>query len=80
MADTKQWRVMRRHMGDRFYEVGEIREASASEVKSLVGTVLEEMKTKAEPAPSNKAESAPANKAAPGRKAATKATAADKGE
>lgn len=70
MAETKQYRVIRRHMGDRFYEVGDIREAAPGEVKSLVGKVLEEAgDVKSETAPLNKAEPAASEgKAATGRK------------
>lgn len=73
MAEKLSWKVKRRHMGDRFYEVGDTREATFAEVKHLVGTVLEDdpqpVSEKAESAPLNKAEvAAPANKAATGRK------------
>jgi hypothetical protein len=72
MADTQRFNVIRRHLGDLMYEVGDTREGTKSEFKHLIGTVLEEPKTakKAEAAPLNKAESAaPANKADTGRKA-----------
>lgn len=72
MAEKLEWKVLRRHQGDRFYEVGDKRVATRAEVGHLVGTVLEEIgpvAEKAEEAPQNKAEgAAPANKAATGRK------------
>ena len=63
--------VLRPHEGDRFYNVGDIREGAANELAHLVPHVLAPLETKAEPsAPLNKAEdAAPANKAAHGRKA-----------
>ena len=71
MSEKLSFRVKRRHMGDRFYEVGDTREATRAEVKHLIGTVLEEPAAgKSEPAPQNKAEgAAPSNKSTTGRKA-----------
>jgi len=67
MAENKRYRVLRRHLGDRYYEPGEFREGTEKELGHLVPRVLkEEPAAKAEPAaPQNKAEgAAPANKAA----------------
>lgn len=62
----KRYRVVRQHEGDRFYQEGDVREATPADVKHLVPHVLQpiEDEAKAEPAPANKAEpAAPANKA-----------------
>jgi hypothetical protein len=59
-----KYKVLRRHIGDRAYEVGEERDGEGLE--HLVPKVLEPIKAaaKAEAAPKNKAEAAaPANKA-----------------
>lgn len=58
-----KYTVLRRHDGDKSYEAGDIREADENDVRHLVGTVLEPIKTKAEPKVENKAISAPKNKA-----------------
>ena len=64
MAEKVTFNVLRRHEGDRLYEEGDTREASASEVAHLVASgVLEQAKAKGESKPRNKAEPAPANKA-----------------
>lgn len=78
MSTLKEYRVVRRHTGDKAYAVGDIREAREADVKHLVPHVLQpigdapeapaEPEGKAEPAPLNKAEVAPANKAARRRK------------
>jgi hypothetical protein len=64
MADKATFTVVRRHLGDRMYEVGETREGSKAELKHLIPHVLEEVAgAKAERAPQNKAEpAAPQNK------------------
>ena len=55
--------VHRRHLGDRLYEPGEEREASASDVAHLVERgILEPVREKRE-APEAKADRAPRNKA-----------------
>jgi hypothetical protein len=61
---TNKFRVVRRHHGDRFYEVGDIREGKKADLAHLVPSVLEPIEEKAEgPAPEDKAEgSAPENK------------------
>jgi hypothetical protein len=64
----RTFRVLRSHRGDRFYAVGETREADPNEVKHLLGRVLEEVEEpaaeKADRLPKNKAKgAAPANKA-----------------
>ena len=42
MPKLMQYRVVRRHLGDRMYEVGDTREARSDDVKHLVPHVLEE--------------------------------------
>lgn len=81
MTKLTEYRVLRQHEGDRFYNEGDTRTAAAGDVKHLIPNVLEEIgpaaepveapKEKAEPAPDNKAEgAAPANKAILGLKPA----------
>lgn len=72
MSKTNEYRVLRRHEGDRWYDEGDTRTAVANEVKHLVPLTLEliedQPEEKAEPAPKNKAEgAAPANKASKGK-------------
>lgn len=64
MSQTR-YRVLRVHEGDRRYEEGDERVAASSDVKHLLGTVLEEIgpAEKAEPAVQNKADEPPQNKA-----------------
>jgi hypothetical protein len=75
MSKMTEYRVVRRHDGDRLYNVGDTRTALETEVKHLIPHVLEpigpapEPAAKAEPDHANKAEgAAAANKAATGRK------------
>ena len=64
----KTYRVVRKHIGDREYQRGEIRQGDG--LDHLVPRVLEPVEAKAEPPLLNKAEiAAPANKAFTGRKA-----------
>lgn len=67
----KNYEVVRRHLGDRWYEVGEMR--SGDGLEHLVPRALRPIAgEKADHAPLNKAESAaPVNKAETGRKATT---------
>ncbi|MET4636168.1 hypothetical protein [Kaistia defluvii] len=65
-----KFKVIREHLGDRFYKVGETREAQRGDVAHLIGTTLapsgkaaKPAKNKAAPPVSNKAEQAPTNKA-----------------
>lgn len=70
MADKVIFTVVRRHDGDRTYDVGETREGTMAELGHLVPKVLVPASNgvKAERSPQNKAEgAAPANKAATGR-------------
>ncbi|SDP92466.1 hypothetical protein SAMN05428967_4466 [Phyllobacterium sp. YR620] len=62
-----KFKVLRHHIGDQVYNVGDIREARESDVKHLIGKSLEPLNgSKSEPAPKNKAvKRAPKNKAAP---------------
>lgn len=75
MAEIMNWKVLRRHDGDRLYEEGDIRTGTKAELGHLAPKTLELLgptitSGKAKAAPLNKAESAaPANKAATGRKA-----------
>ncbi|RVD13555.1 MAG: hypothetical protein EOS73_25495 [Mesorhizobium sp.] len=67
MTDIMNWKVLRRHEGDRMYEEGETRAGTKAELGHLAPKVLELIgpvdAVKAEPAPLNKAErGAPANK------------------
>ena len=73
MTDILQWKVLRRHEGDRLYEEGETREGTKAELGHLEGKVLERIQPakpeKSEAVPMNKAEGAsPANKATKRRK------------
>ena len=58
-----KYTVKRAHQGDKWYSEGDEREAKEADVAHLVGSVLEPVKTKAEPPVKNKAVSAPKNKA-----------------
>lgn len=68
MADHK-YRVVREHIGDKPYAVGDERTASPGDVAHLVPNVLKDLgpvkaeAEKAEAKPKNKAEAKPANKA-----------------
>lgn len=76
MSQIRDWKVIREHQGDRFYEEGDVRQGTEEELGHLTPNVLIKLgpAAKAEPAPLNKAESAaPANKADARRKAKTKA-------
>lgn len=60
----EKYRVLRPHDGDKFYNVGDIREGNENDLKHLVPLTLEPIKTKAEDAaPKNKSEKALKNKA-----------------
>lgn len=59
-----KFKVIRRHFGDRPYEVGDEREADEAEVQHLIGHVLAKPGAKAAPPVENKAVKAPKNKAA----------------
>jgi len=62
---SEKFRVIRQHLGDKFYQPGDERTADPAAVKHLVAQgVLAPIKAKAEPAPANKAERAPKNKRA----------------
>jgi len=75
MADGKQeWKVLRRHEGDRMYEEGEIRVGTKAELGHLAPKTLEPLASrpteKAEPgSPDNKAVAPSDNKAAVKRSA-----------
>jgi hypothetical protein len=77
MSQIYDWKVIREHQGDRFYNEGETRQGTEAELGHLVPRVLVKLGPageKAEASPLNKAESAaPANKAATGRKVNKKA-------
>jgi hypothetical protein len=83
MAKEESFAVVRRHIGDRPYEVGETRVGSMADLGHLVPRVLQPLAGKADAAPENKAMgAAPANKAkikaekpAKGQAAATTADA-----
>jgi hypothetical protein len=59
-----EYRVLRPHDGDKFYNIGDTREGNESELKHLVPLTLEPItEAKAEKAPLNKAvKAAPKNK------------------
>lgn len=59
-----KFRVLRPHDGDKFYNIGDTREASESEVKHLVPLTLEPIAEKAVKPNSNKAAPAVKNKQA----------------
>lgn len=80
MSKTRQFKVVRQHQGDRFYNEGETREGTDAEFAHLVPHVLEPMepaafggkgdhdgdgKTGGAKAPTEKAEETPLNKAEP---------------
>lgn len=76
MAEVLNWKVVRGHLGERWYEVGETRTGTRAELGHLAPNNLElivsdlddEEGEKSEDTPQNKAEgAAPANKAAIGR-------------
>ncbi|MBB1247451.1 hypothetical protein [Rhizobium sp. G21] len=73
MSDIREWKVLRRHEGDRLYEEGEVRKGTEQELGHLSPRTLElfdkSTRRKAEAPLLNKAEGAPANKAETGRKA-----------
>ena len=54
-----KFKVIRAHVGDKPYAVGDTREANEADVRHLIGKSLEKMaepvKNKAEPKPKNKA-------------------------
>lgn len=63
---TKRYRVLRAHDGDRWYDVGDTREAVEAEVAHLVPLTLQPVGNaaiKQEPAPANKKAAPLANKA-----------------
>lgn len=58
MADLQKFTVLRRHIGDRIYDVGEVREGVLNDLRHLVPRVLIPLENKAEgAAPANKAKS-----------------------
>lgn len=61
-----KFKVLREHIGDKFYRKGDLREANASDVKHLVtkGILAAADEEKSEPPVKNKAEPPVANKAA----------------
>lgn len=63
MSKVQQFKVVRRHTGDRDYEEGDVREGTAADFAHLIPNVLQPIGEKAETAPENKAARAPANKA-----------------
>lgn len=70
MADTVIFKVVRRHIGDREYGVGEIRSGTLADLGHLVPHILQPLGAKAASPLKNKAAgAAPANKAGAGRKA-----------
>lgn len=73
MSKLFEWRVLRRHDGDRLYEEGETRTGTKLDLGHLSPKTLQLIgparERKAEAPPLNKAERAPANKASTGRKA-----------
>lgn len=70
MAKEQDFVVVRRHIGDRVYAVGEIRTGTLADLKQLVPHVLQPVDGKADAALDNKAEgAAPENKGKNGRKA-----------
>ncbi len=81
MAGPQEFKVMRRHIGDRTYAPGDIRTGSIGDLGHLVPHVLQPIVGSADAPPVNKAEgAAPATKATKGRKAETKAAVAKHGE
>lgn len=60
----KKYDVIRYHIGDKEYHVGDTRTANPAEVGHLIGLCLEEQKEKKAPASKNKAAPAAKNKAA----------------
>lgn len=65
-----KFKVIREHLGDRFYQVGETREAQRADVAHLIGKSLalpgktaKTLSNKAARPPANKVDPAPANKA-----------------
>lgn len=59
-----KYKVIRAHVGDKPYKVGQTRTANPADVGHLIGKCLVEIKEKAEPALKNKAEKTVKNKAA----------------
>lgn len=73
MSNLFEWKVLRRHDGDRLYEEGEVRVGTKRDLGHLSPKTLQLIgparERKAGASPLNKAERAPANKASTGRKA-----------
>lgn len=66
MAKEK-FHVLRPHMGDKFYDIGDVREVEAATVKHLIGkTLIAEADVKIARKPDNKKADAPSNKSLPG--------------
>lgn len=59
----RTYRVLRRHDGDRMYDVGDTREGEDHELQHLVPLTLQEISEKAEREHANKAERVSRNKA-----------------
>lgn len=74
MAKEQDFMVVRRHIGDRAYAVGEIRTGTLADLKQLVPHVLQPVDGKADAAPDNKADgAAPENKTKADKAAKAKA-------
>ena len=58
----KTYRVLRRHDGDKLYEVGDTREGEDHELKHLVPLTLQEITEKTDRPHANKAERLSSNK------------------